>query len=541
MLETMRKHSESFFIYLIFGGIIVVFAVNFGPGSSSCRGQNDGDTRWAATVDGEPIPTVQWSRNYDFSLNMQRRRMQMAGINFSAEMIERMGLRKQALDQLIDQKLLAQEARRWGLKVDDQQLRDYIKSRYTAVEEMTSRRDYENWVGQVFQTTVQGFESDTRDEILGQQLHQMLMQSVSVSEDELQSDYMREHDRVMASYVKFDGNQADSAEPSNAELNALIAGEMSVVEEKYNNEVMRYRTAQKVEARHILRKLAADASDADIAAARGLLLELKSQIQGGADFAALAAESSQDDVTKDKGGALGEIAQGSGDPALDAVLFDLKQDEMSAEPVRTKDGLHLLQVTKIIPPTRKPLEEVKVDIAKEIYKERRAAQQAKKAAEELLAKLAAGSSLESLTISEADARENKDAMGDAKKTDQAKKAELPVRHETSWVLKSEKTVPRIGASDALHAKLFQLTEEAPLAEEVFEVNGSYYVVQLKERETPNLDEFKKQMDDQKGTAITVKQGRVYRDWLEHLKQTASIKYNPALFPPAEEGQDNTES
>ena len=80
------------------------------------------------------------------------------------------------------------------------------------------------------------------------------------------------------------------AMPSAAAIDEVLADERAAVETKYNNEVLAYRTKPKVQARHILKALPADASDADVAKARGVLLDLKSQIEGGADFGGLADE-----------------------------------------------------------------------------------------------------------------------------------------------------------------------------------------------------------------------------------------------------------
>ena len=63
------------------------------------------------------------------------------------------------------------------------------------------------------------------------------------------------------------------------------------------------------------------------------------------------------------------------------------------------------------------------------------------------------------------------------------------------------------------------------------MNRSYFVVQLKERETPDLTQFEADKDSLRRTGLNVKQSRVYREWLRHLRRGAQIEYNPALFPP----------
>jgi peptidyl-prolyl cis-trans isomerase D len=524
MLDVMRRYSESFLIYLIFGAIIAVFVINFGPGSGSCRRSAD-YRNWAAFVDGEPIPAPAFAQRYSTMVEYQRRRLQSLGGAFGADLLERMGLRKQVIDDLIEQKLLAQEARRWGLRVSDADLRDYLKQRYPAFNEMESLRQYENWVARNFESTVQGFEADVRDEMLVQALAQVVTQGVAVSDSELKADYLREHDRAMLTYVKMDPAAFDSPPPPAAEVARLLAGEMPVVEAKYNNEVLRWRTPQKNKARQIVRLLGKDATEAEVAKARGVLLEVKSQLDGGADFAALAKEFSEDPATKDKGGELGEVVRGQLDRGLEAEVFKLKAGQLSSEPVRTENGLCLVQVTEVVEPARRALEEVKAEVAAAVLEERAADGLAAAAAGALLAELRAGKKLETLTVTEEEARENKDNK-------------LPVRIDSAWVLKSQDSIPRIGDDKALHDEVFNLTAAAPLSQKVHKVGNGYFVVMLKERETPDLKAFDGDKDNLRRTAVTVKQGQVFRAWVQHLRDKASVELNPELFPP--EGAERAE-
>ena len=57
MLEQMRKSSRSLLIYVLFGIVIAVFIINFGPQSqgSTCEQQMGGNDHYAAKVGGETI------------------------------------------------------------------------------------------------------------------------------------------------------------------------------------------------------------------------------------------------------------------------------------------------------------------------------------------------------------------------------------------------------------------------------------------------------------------------------------------------------
>ena len=70
---------------------------------------------------------------------------------------------------------------------------------------------------------------------------------------------------------------------------------------------------------------------------------LKTEIEGGADFADLAKQHSQCPSGK-SGGELGEFAPGRMVPEFDAVVFSAPVGEVQG-PVKTQFGYHLLEVT----------------------------------------------------------------------------------------------------------------------------------------------------------------------------------------------------
>jgi peptidyl-prolyl cis-trans isomerase C len=87
-----------------------------------------------------------------------------------------------------------------------------------------------------------------------------------------------------------------------------------------------------------------------IAAARHILVaeqqaceDLKTQIEGGADFAALAAEHSQC-PSGQQGGDLGEFSPGQMVPEFDQVVFSAEVGQVQG-PVKTQFGYHLVEVT----------------------------------------------------------------------------------------------------------------------------------------------------------------------------------------------------
>jgi len=71
--------------------------------------------------------------------------------------------------------------------------------------------------------------------------------------------------------------------------------------------------------------------------------ELKTKIEGGEDFAAIAKEFSSC-PSKQQGGDLGEFGPGMMVPEFDEVVFSAPLNEVQG-PVKTQFGYHLLEVT----------------------------------------------------------------------------------------------------------------------------------------------------------------------------------------------------
>lgn len=76
-------------------------------------------------------------------------------------------------------------------------------------------------------------------------------------------------------------------------------------------------------------------------------LDLKTKIEGGADFADMARQHSSC-PSKAQGGALGEFGPGQMVPEFDTVVFNAAVGEVHG-PVKTQFGYHLLEITSRTP------------------------------------------------------------------------------------------------------------------------------------------------------------------------------------------------
>ncbi len=103
--------------------------------------------------------------------------------------------------------------------------------------------------------------------------------------------------------------------------------------------ILKHTTAEQVRSRHIL--LTGDSPEA-IEARKGEAEDLLAQIQGGADFATLAKEKSDDPGSKEQGGDLGWAPRGVFVTPFEEAIFSMKQGEVRL--VQSDFGWHIIQV-----------------------------------------------------------------------------------------------------------------------------------------------------------------------------------------------------
>lgn len=102
-----------------------------------------------------------------------------------------------------------------------------------------------------------------------------------------------------------------------------------------------YKLAPRVQIQHILITLQSDDQD-EYESALERLLEIKNQIEAGADFADMASAYSDCPSGKRTGGSLGWISKGSVIPEVEEVIFSIKVGQISGV-VKTPLGLHIFK------------------------------------------------------------------------------------------------------------------------------------------------------------------------------------------------------
>jgi peptidyl-prolyl cis-trans isomerase D len=522
MLETMRKSSRSLVIYVLFGIVIAVFIINFGPQSrgGSCE-QTMGNDHYAARVAGDTISTNDF--RYGFML--------MGGGQFPAKLARQERFKEMVMDRLIDRELLAAEADRLGFVVTDDEIEEQIADArviglgFSRVEprfKKDGKFNYDSFKAFLqfgLGITPKNFVEQQKREVLAARVRDLMRAGVTVSPEEVKSEFLRKNRQINLEYMRFTGQRYQATvAPTETEIAEYAAKNDAKLREAYEQKKMIYEKAPpQRRLRQILVKVAADAKPADDKAAQAKaealaakLAKESSKPAKGKDaltFAELAAKSSDDTATKARGGDLGWRPRGA------INLSGANEDKVWAAkpgtvvgPLKGNDGY---VITKVEGAREGDLsfDKVKLELAEEKLREDQANAKAKAEAEATAAKAKQTPTTALKTMFPA-ASEGDDAAA-------AETSPTPRVEETGlFALRATREgaiIEGIGVSNPIAKAAFALTPAAPAAGP-FELNGSFIVVRLKERKDPDMAELDKHRAELADEAQLAKWERVINDW-----------------------------
>lgn len=513
MLRSLRQQATHPFLLLLFAIIVVVFIFTFGS-----WGGNDvsGNMPVAAKVNGHVIPEAEFNVRYANAFRNQG----LVRPGYDAEQAKREDLKGTILDQLIDQELLAQEAEDHGFVISDDEVVDFVKSRYFGSREF-DREEYKRIVNGIYQTTEARFEARTRREILAQHMAAVLTDAVHVSPTELHEAFEDRYNRADLYAIRIDPLfYKKESTPTDDDVATWAEKNGEAISTYYNKHINRYKKPKQVKARHILVKAGPTASDAEKAAARKKVEDALARIKGGEDFAKVAQEVSEDGSAKN-GGSLGFFGPGAMVKNFEKAAFALKPGELS-DVVETKFGYHIIKVEETKEPSIKELDEVKTDIARQLLREERQMELARAAAKQALEELKAGTAPEKLSLPQ--------LRVSATETDTAGLDPFAPRVDTTgWFARNARYVPRIGISSEVVEAAFKLSKDAPVADQIFEVSGRLYLIQLKDRETADEKKFAEEKGSIEQTLLGQRKNQAVESFLKEERQAAKIWRNPKVL------------
>ena len=194
MLDFLRKRKRNWIIILFLGIIVVTFALFVGSGKFRDQGAGD-----VAEINGESISQREFAIQYERAVERYR---QMLKGSLTPEMIKGLNIKGSLLEELIQRKLMLQEARNLGLTATDDDLAEQLA---TAPEFQVGGRFNKDRYLQILQTNrllPAQFEEEQRDQLTIQRLYSVLVDSVHVTEAEVRDRYTIDQEKINLSYVK---------------------------------------------------------------------------------------------------------------------------------------------------------------------------------------------------------------------------------------------------------------------------------------------------------------------------------------------------
>ena len=381
MMDNLRAAANHVVLKIILALIILSFVLT-GVGNYLIGGFGD----YAAKVNGQTIERAQLEQAFQ---SERSRMQQQLGDQFSA-LAGNEGymqqMRRQVLSQLIDNMLLDQYAKKLGLAVSDDQIKDAIrKAPYFQTNGQFDNAKYLDLIGRMGYTA-DNFAQSMRQQLVNQQVIQAFGESGFVLPSESQAMaalVLQERDVRLATIdlkalqakqsagddelkAYYDQNKNSFIAPEQVKVSyipldaASMQDKVKVSEEDisayYDQHKSSYGQPERKNYSVIQLKTEAEANAA--------LDELKK----GADFATLAKEKSTDIISRRTGGELGWLEP-------ETTADELKQANLTEKGqlsgvVKSSVGFLIVRLNDIEPEKLKPLSDVHDAIAKQVQQEK---------------------------------------------------------------------------------------------------------------------------------------------------------------------------
>lgn len=494
MLNFMRRNANSWVMIFLFGIIVFVFVVNFGPWA----GNNMQGIPHAAVVNNVPIPMSDFRTAYA----SQFARIKQFRPDYDQAAAEKDGLKQLVIDQLINRELLSQAGAKSHLKVGAVTLATELKERVFG-DEPFNKEEYARRINAFFQTSIADFEKQVAKEMVAQNMNEILATTVYISDDEVKREFVDQNTKVAVDFVKVDPMAFTASAVSPETIKAFQEKNADKISAYYNENISKFVKEAEIKASHILVKRPANAGEAELKAAKDKAQKILDRLKNNEDFAEVAKAESDDTGSKATGGDLGFFTAGMMVEEFSNAAFALKPGELSGI-VESPFGFHIIKQTESRPKTEKKLEDASLEIAENLLKKQEQDQKAKTVANEALAQLKSGAAVANI------------------------KASGVTADETEPFSRNANFIGKIGKASGIAEKAFTLSSEKPTSD-VIEANGAFFVLRLKSKTDADLAKFEEQKAAIKNSLLYPRKRAFTEQFVSQLKAKAKISYNEALL------------
>lgn len=392
MLDQIRTFAQYKIVKFLFAIFLIIPFGLFGI-----------DYYFRTPLGGDTVATVGDLRvsqqDFDTALRQQQETLAAQfGRNFDQSIMENPELRRSVLDRVINERLVAQGARRAGVAIDDKALADRIANEPAFQEDGKFSRERYEAIARAQGYSVVGLDELLRDEMRLSRYRDAIVRTAIVPRATLEgfirlSEQSREVSMVaigpeaFLAAVKpteeqlkayYDARAKEFAVPEQVRveyvelsLDALAAktpADPEEVKKFYEANKSRFVQREERRASHILLTVKPDATEAEKKAVEEKAKALADEVRRKpASFAEVAKKQSQDPGSAVQGGDLGFFARGAMVKPFEEAAFGAKKDEIVG-PVKSDFGWHVIRVTDIRPEKGKSLAEATPEIEAELKK-----------------------------------------------------------------------------------------------------------------------------------------------------------------------------
>jgi len=394
MLNTMRENLRHLKWVLWIVAISMVLSMGYYFARRDPGGPGAG---WAARVNGAEVGEREFlraARNFDLYYR------QLFGDNY-ADLRSQLRIGSIAMQALIEERLVLQDAGRLGLKSSKAQVAEAIRNDPRFHDENGQFVDIKLYKDAVTRAegSVAAFEEAVSRQLLLEQWTRLVTQSVTVDDADVEQAHRQRTVKTTLDYVMvpsadqiiepapgdaavqswYESHQDDYQRGAGRKLRYFVISreaqreKVNVTEEElvasYEANQSSYSHPEQRAARHILLNVPADA-DAETVQRLGQDAEtILERVKGGEDFAALARAMSHDPTSAQVGGDLGYFARGAMVPDFEAAAFATPVGEF-APVVKTDFGFHIIQVTDSREAGVRPIDDVREELLQSLTAQR---------------------------------------------------------------------------------------------------------------------------------------------------------------------------
>lgn len=337
----MKQLRDSTKIIMILTSIAFVGLMVFEWGMDlSGRSAVSGTQTRLGSVNGTEISLEDYQNQYRILYEQAQQRAGDEGL--SAD--QQRQVEEQAWEDVVNLSLLRSEADRRGIRLTDSELVEFIRNnpppevvRLPAFQ-TDGQFDIEKYRQALADPALQGtwseYERQLRQTLPIQKLEEQIIAGITITDAEVLDVYKERNERARIRYVHLDPERLVPESEVHV-ADAEIAEYYEAHRDDYHREA-----SSRIE--YAAFRPSVTAADSAVARARADSLARAAR-EPDADFAELAANASDDELTRQNGGGLGWFELPTMDPAIASAVEALEPGQVS-DPVLTPFGWHVLQL-----------------------------------------------------------------------------------------------------------------------------------------------------------------------------------------------------